>query len=133
MGPGQITDDSELAQCLLHGLCESIDLGYLSPDAICKHYGMWIQSRPFDIGNTCRSGLYKAGGAKSQWAYYVRKESPKASNSCSNGSTMRMSPMVVYSAKMNEEDLLRAVYEDTIHTHVNPNVVECNQCLALAC
>jgi ADP-ribosylglycohydrolase len=45
IGPGQITDDSELAMCLLLGLAEA--KGKFNPDLICKYYGMWMNSPPF--------------------------------------------------------------------------------------
>ena len=75
LGPGQITDDSELAMSLMWGIIKSnqkdknqeeekneenktpnleeneniIDL-----DIICEQYKKWYQSRPFDIGMTTR-------------------------------------------------------------------------------
>lgn len=45
IGPGQITDDSELAMCLLHGLAAG--KGKMNPDMICYYYGKWINSPPF--------------------------------------------------------------------------------------
>ena len=45
IGPGQITDDSELALCLYQGLIEG--KGNLNPDLICKYYGKWLSSPPF--------------------------------------------------------------------------------------
>ena len=50
LGPGQITDDSELALSLAHGLTES--KGVLNLDNIVRYYGMWVSSPPFDIGTT---------------------------------------------------------------------------------
>lgn len=47
IGPGQITDDSELAMCLLHGLASG--KGKFNPDLICYYYGKWIKSPPFGI------------------------------------------------------------------------------------
>jgi len=53
--PGQVTDDSELAMCLLNALVESN--GKLDLKEICKWYGKWMESPPFDIGHTTRNGL----------------------------------------------------------------------------
>lgn len=51
IGPGQITDDSELAMCLLHGLAAGN--GKFNPDLICYYYGKWINSPPFGKKNFC--------------------------------------------------------------------------------
>ena len=54
--PGQITDDCELAMCLMWGLikgnqkCENLKENVLNTFAIASYYGMWINSNPFDIG-----------------------------------------------------------------------------------
>ncbi len=45
VGPGQITDDSELALSLLLGIQEG--KGVLDYDLIVKEYGRWIRSPPF--------------------------------------------------------------------------------------
>lgn len=46
----QITDDSEMAMCLLQGLLESDASGPLPLDAIASWYICWLHSPPFDIG-----------------------------------------------------------------------------------
>ena len=48
LAPGQITDDSELAMCLMHGLVEGN--GKLNTANIVKYYGQWYVYGPFDIG-----------------------------------------------------------------------------------
>lgn len=55
LAPGQVTDDSELALCLGMALAEGE--GIMSLDRIGFYYGEWINSDPFDIGNTIRGGL----------------------------------------------------------------------------
>ena len=52
--PGQITDDSELALCLLRALSEMKEW---DADMIAFWYGKWINSNPFDIGNTTKNAL----------------------------------------------------------------------------
>eukprot|EP00352_Strombidinopsis_acuminata_P001447 CAMPEP_0176389642 /NCGR_PEP_ID=MMETSP0126-20121128/38534_1 /TAXON_ID=141414 ORGANISM="Strombidinopsis acuminatum, Strain SPMC142" /NCGR_SAMPLE_ID=MMETSP0126 /ASSEMBLY_ACC=CAM_ASM_000229 /LENGTH=71 /DNA_ID=CAMNT_0017758567 /DNA_START=139 /DNA_END=354 /DNA_ORIENTATION=- len=49
---GQVTDDSELAMCLMNGLVEGN--GKLDPKYICKYYGKWYQS------NTTANGINMA-------------------------------------------------------------------------
>ena len=49
---GQITDDSEHALCLGHGLVRSkICFGRYDFGTVSKYYKYWINSEPFDIGN----------------------------------------------------------------------------------
>ena len=49
VGPGQVTDDSEMALCLLRGL-ETSAPPALPEEAIARAYADWYNSRPFDIG-----------------------------------------------------------------------------------
>ena len=58
---GQVTDDSELMQCLLWGYVES-NLKDENPrvfdlNAVAKRFGMWYNSKPFDIGNATTNGV----------------------------------------------------------------------------
>ena len=73
-GSGQVTDDSEMAMCLLHSLNsydEKINNGVeglkslkaeitakLDLIEIQKQFGRWRDSQPFDIGMTTRVALY---------------------------------------------------------------------------
>ena len=50
VGPGQITDDSEMAMCLLAAAHE--DPKHLNLNNIAKYFGKWYNSHPFDIGYT---------------------------------------------------------------------------------
>ena len=66
----QVTDDSELALCLAHGLAGSNEPPSSTPplDDIAKWYGEWINSPPFDIGNVpgwpCSAFVLASGGRK---------------------------------------------------------------------
>ena len=101
VAPGQITDDGELALCLARGLAgkETFDL-----EAIARNYARWIDSNPFDIGNTTASslGAYREG----QWQQLLAKRGyagvmrQAASDRCmaskANGSLMRISPLGIW-------------------------------------
>ncbi len=50
VGPGQITDDSEMAMCLLNAAFD--DTEHLNLDLIQYNFGLWLKSPPFDIGYT---------------------------------------------------------------------------------
>jgi ADP-ribosylglycohydrolase len=51
-----VTDDSEMAMCLVNALTEE-DIHTLNLNLIQKYFGMWYKSNPFDIGNTTRAAL----------------------------------------------------------------------------
>ena len=53
--PGQFTDDSEMAMCLMHGLIEG--KGAIDQAIIGKWYLEWYRSPPFDIGNTTATAM----------------------------------------------------------------------------
>ena len=63
LGPGQVTDDSELAFCLMWGLIQGNqayqDKGQnvLDLDSIALFYKKWMKSRPFDIGIATTNAL----------------------------------------------------------------------------
>lgn len=57
---GQVTDDSELAMCIMHGLVsnkEEIQKGSLDINKIAVRYRDWILSPPFDIGMATSGAL----------------------------------------------------------------------------
>ena len=49
VGPGQITDDSELALCLAQGLATSKPPNF-PKEAVAQKYADWKRTGPFDIG-----------------------------------------------------------------------------------
>ena len=58
IAPGQVTDDSELAMCLMHALVEG--KGKIDAKAIVKNYGLWYQSDPFAVGSTTANAMEQA-------------------------------------------------------------------------
>ena len=53
--PGQITDDGELTMTLATALVEC--KSEFDADQIAMMYSRWVDSRPFDIGNTTKKTL----------------------------------------------------------------------------
>ena len=97
LSPGQVTDDSELAMCQMHGLLAGrgkFDLFHLA-----LYYGHWIAHGPFDIGNTTSAGLGTLSkclkNPDPNIAQYAAKVGPGAT-SMSNGSLMRITPLAVW-------------------------------------
>ena len=56
VAPGQVTDDSEMAMCILHSLTEA-DANTLDVYLLEKYYALWRDSDPFDMGITTRKAL----------------------------------------------------------------------------
>lgn len=119
--PGQITDDGELTLCLAHSLAE-MDQQF-DIEKIAAWYDKWIQSSPFDIGNTTRSGL----GAHRKYKSLARSMSESAMVNCmeakSNGSMMRAVPLAIWGCRLSDEDLVHIVNSDCSLSHPNPSVV----------
>lgn len=58
--PGQVTDDSELATCMMLGLIENeedVKKNQIDMNKIANQYKNWMLSFPFDIGTTTIGGL----------------------------------------------------------------------------
>ena len=96
LAPGQVTDDSELAMCLLSALSE-MDRFDFAP--IAHNYKTWYESNPFDMEHTTASGFSgiktnQKGEVDVAHAYDGVMTYNKDSES--NGSLMRHTPMAVY-------------------------------------
>ncbi|OMJ75972.1 hypothetical protein SteCoe_24781 [Stentor coeruleus] len=122
-GHGQVTDDSELAMCIIHGLNDT--LPKFSAESIAKYYKKWVLTDPFDIGiTTARAfNLFTTKNSKfSQWATQSARNHNQ--NSLSNGSFMRCSPLAVYCRKLSIEDLIKVVTKDVTMTHPNEIIIQ---------
>lgn len=120
-GPGQVTDDSELAMCLLHGLSDTLPL--YSPESVAKYYKAWVESHPFDIGNTCHASLGKLYGKSPPLANIALLAAiSNNQQSKSNGSFMRSSPLAVWSYKLPIENIVELVHKESGFTHSNLTV-----------
>ena len=109
---GQVTDDSEMSISMSLGILDSIikkiktfNDAKLNCNPISFHYLKWINSRPFDVGNTTYNALKIKDSAKyfdndffnndiAEQFYQNSKNYNK--NSLSNGFLMRHTPMTVY-------------------------------------
>ena len=105
---GQVTDDSELAMCLIRGLLAGhgkLDLHYH-----CIYYGHWYQYGPFDIGQTTENGLKHCSTSNPQphISQAAAKTGP-GEGSLSNGSMMKITPMAVWAQHLTDDDLAKAV------------------------
>eukprot|EP00834_Sanchytrium_tribonematis_P001404 NODE_34_length_36538_cov_0.612854.p12 type:complete len:315 gc:universal NODE_34_length_36538_cov_0.612854:20779-21723(+) len=122
MGPGQITDDSELSLCLAYGLQKGFEI-----DAIAKNYHEWYKSCPPDIGNTCRNAFSSKNSAK-----MYRKSKDLNGNSQANGALMRLVPLAIFTRNMSENVIVEKAKMDCELSHPNPITVDCNCVYSLA-
>ncbi len=95
MGKGQITDDSEMAMCLVNALTEE-GVETLNLDLIQKYFGKWYYSGPFDIGNTTRKALQVIDPKKLNPTISYKNTLKNTSSSQSNGCLMRITPLALY-------------------------------------
>ena len=102
MGIGQITDDSEMGMCILHGLADhecsispSESPSVLNLDGITHYFGKWA-IHAFDIGYTTRRALnpiHNFDLKKHHFTPAVFKQVERHNKqSESNGCLMRITP-----------------------------------------
>lgn len=120
LGPGQVTDDSEMGLSLLRGLLAG--QGSLDLNHIATWYGKWFASHPFDVGNTIRQSVGKAVNMTQHQAEMMRRGAAKAGESQSNGCLMRIAPLAVFLRRLSREEVDVAVREEVGLTHINATV-----------
>ncbi len=108
---GQPTDDSEMALTLARCLVRD---GRHDAARIGDAYRAWVRSRPFDIGNTTRSGL----------------DGRPLHESRSNGSLMRVSPLAVWAHACTDDTIAALARAESAISH--PNAACRDACAAFA-
>jgi len=106
---GQPTDDSEMALLLARMLVKT---GSYDPEAARKAYQYWLSSDPFDCGMTISAGLRGNPNPDSQ----------------ANGAMMRISPLGIFGAGFELNQVVEWAMQDAALTH--PNLI-CQQANAL--
>ncbi|MBT4330433.1 MAG: ADP-ribosylglycohydrolase family protein, partial [Candidatus Marinimicrobia bacterium] len=106
---GQPTDDSEMALLLARMLVKT---GSYDPEAARKEYQYWLSSDPFDCGMTISAGLRGNPNPDSQ----------------ANGAMMRISPLGIFGAGVELDQVAEWAMQDAALTH--PNLI-CQQANAL--
>lgn len=110
---GQPTDDSEMALMLARSL---VARGKFDPAEVRKGYRYWLDSDPFDVGNTIWSGL-------------TGQHSP---GSQANGAMMRISPLGIFGVNYTLEEVAEWARQDATITHIHPVCQEANALFAMA-
>ncbi|KAJ6254804.1 leucine rich repeat family protein [Anaeramoeba flamelloides] len=119
---GMITDDTELAISLAHGLL-NMEEGY-DLDPVAFQYAQWIVSKPFDIGLTCWNSF--SVGRKDEkpsrdLTERMQYRSEIRERSKANGSLMRTTPIPIYGHKLTVGEVAKLSQEDSALSHINPS------------
>jgi len=110
---GQPTDDSEMALLLARSL---VSQGKFDISEVEKAYVFWLESNPFDIGNTILSGLTGRPNPGSQ----------------ANGAMMRISPLGIFGANYPLDEVAEWARQDAAITHVHRVCRQANALFAMA-
>jgi len=112
---GQPTDDSELALALARTLAVG---GPFSEVSVANAYADWLESSPFDVGNTTRMALQAVAEARRRGQNpAVAGRAAAFGGSEANGALMRQSPLAIWGSALSPEELDRHVRADTTLTH----------------
>ena len=110
---GQPTDDSELALMLARTLVEH---GRYDREAARRAYVRWLESGPFDCGNTIEAGL----------------TGPPNSGSQANGALMRISPVGILGIHHDPMRVMAWARQDAAITHPHEVCCQANALFAAA-
>jgi ADP-ribosyl-[dinitrogen reductase] hydrolase len=110
---GQPTDDSEMALLLARMLVKQ---GAYVPEQAREAYLFWLRSNPFDCGATTSAGLKGFPNDMSQ----------------ANGALMRISPLGIFGANYNRQQVGEWARQDAAITHPNLICQHVNSLFAMA-
>jgi ADP-ribosyl-[dinitrogen reductase] hydrolase len=85
LAPGQVTDDTQMALALGRSLLRR---GGLDARDLCDEFVAWLNTRPVDVGNTCRRGIRR----------YITEGSVAGGffeGDAGNGAAMRIVPLAL--------------------------------------
>ena len=110
---GQPTDDSEMALILARTLVEH---GNYKAENARKAYIFWLDSHPFDCGNSVSSGLRDHPNFESQ----------------ANGAMMRISPLGIFGPEYDLPMVAEWAHQDAVITHPHPVCQQANALFGMA-
>lgn len=93
LGEGQVTDNSELAMCLMQGLLQGE--GQLDMDAVAHYNGLWGQSEPASYGITVGRAIKPLTDGRAMADVCIAAAESRNASSQSNGSLLRLTPLAV--------------------------------------
>mmetsp|Transcript_15555 Transcript_15555/g.25756 ORF Transcript_15555/g.25756 Transcript_15555/m.25756 type:complete len:345 (+) Transcript_15555:88-1122(+) len=134
VGPGQITDDSELALSLAFALCES-DQKELPLNEIAANYVDWYNSNPFDCGVTCSNSFSIERGSNGLASeLMIARSACRNGASESNGALMRVAPLAIWCSDKPRSVIAQFARKEASLTHPSQVVQDCSAlyCIAIA-
>jgi ADP-ribosylglycohydrolase len=136
VAPGQVTDDSELMQCLLWAYVESNENVQANEtkkfdlNKVGNRYGSWYNSGPFDIGQATSQGLKSLAYDDDIAEQGIERARAMNGSTKSNGSMMRCMPHAIFGAelvKAEKYDQFKEIVSiEASFVHPNPIVHEGN-------
>ena len=135
LNPGQITDDGELTLALARALESSGS--QFSIAAVARSYANWIESKPFDLGQTISKAFAidtpKKTGSDFLLAKRMRQQA-RGSNfeSKANGSLMRAVPLAIWGHRLPNSQLAQLAFLDSELSHPNPSCKDAVACYLIA-
>ena len=135
LAPGQITDDGELTLSLARALAAH---GF-DEEQIARNHASWVDSMPFDIGNTTRSslgaGVYLLSSPREDQSVSAAIRAAAQSRcmgSKANGSLMRCTPMGVWGHRLTSEQLGNYARRESQLSHPHPSCCDAVACYSIA-
>lgn len=124
LAPGQITDDGELTLCLARGLLASPRQKRPQMESVAVEYFNWIQSSPFDLGNTTEASMGACHPVHANQNCCAQAMSDAATAKCmpskANGSLMRCTPLAIWGYSLPTSVLAEWARADSRLSHPNP-------------
>jgi ADP-ribosyl-[dinitrogen reductase] hydrolase len=141
LAPGQITDDGELTLALFSALHKSVPSKENFPIyEIIKAYVAWLDSRPFDIGNTCYQACLEASklikGETQSVDEFLANVRARNGPSEANGALMRATAIAAWVAPVADvgADIAAIMARvDAQLSHPNQVCQDCNAIYVFAC
>lgn len=138
VAPGQIADDGELTLCLAHALTGQTGFEI---ERVAKQYAAWIESDPFDVGNTTRTSIgcflrsahWRTVCERGGYAVGMRQAAAQGcADSKANGSLMRSTPLGVWGCRFSDNDLAGFARQDSTLSHPNQSCQDAVACYVIA-
>ena len=134
VGPGQITDDSELEIAILNGLVKSKTFknkpSEYPLEFVAEEYIYWINSNPFDVGTTCSNAFLGAFNSQD----IIHNALKLKAHSQANGALMRAAIIGVWARNCSDDKIIEFGKLDAQLSHCNEICQEVNglYCLIIA-
>ncbi|PSC73170.1 ADP-ribosylation Crystallin J1 [Micractinium conductrix] len=135
VGPGQFTDDTELALCQAHGLAGHAPSGGLPASAVAREYAWWCnKSEPFDVGATTHQAFSLDFAHTTDFAAAVQANVCNAGSlgSKANGATMRGTPLAIWAHTLSVAAAAEAAMQDAALSHPSKACQHANAAYVLA-